>query len=278
MRGLAPRGGIAARVVSLITLLCLLGVVVAGETPQPGQEKEIELPNGVKMRFCWVPAGKATLGVKPGERTILDPTDLDPYEFSTKGFWMGKYEVTQAEWRAVMGGNPSYFSSQGEGAPKLKGLKTERFPVEEVSFKEVETFLTKTGVPGLRLPHEDEWEYACRGGKGYQQAYYFGDKATSKQFNFDGGYPYNTKEKGPYLKQTTQVGSYAKVAPHPWGLCDMHGNVQEWCANLYTFSDKKRCLRGGSWNHPARTGRSAHRHGDHATYKSPTIGFRLCLD
>lgn len=251
---------------------------LAAEPPKPGAERDVEMSNGVKMRFCWIPAGKSTLGLKPGERTNLDTADLDAYPFETKGFWLGKYEVTQAEWEGVMGANPSHFRAGGEGAAKVRGLKTDRFPVEMVSFKDCQKFIEAAGVKGLRLPHEDEWEYACRGGLGNKQAFYFGDEATSKQFNFDGGYGYHTKEKGPYLARTTAVGSYAKVAPHPWGLCDMHGNVWEWCSNVYTRNLERRCLRGGSWNNPGRAGRSAFRNGDYPDYASQTIGVRFCLD
>jgi formylglycine-generating enzyme required for sulfatase activity len=250
----------------------------AAKPPKPGTERDIEMANGVKIRFCWIPAGKATLGLKPGERTNLDTLDLDAYPFETKGFWLGKYEVTQEEWEGVMGVNPSHFRAGGEGAASVRGVKTNRFPVEMVSFEDCKKFIEASGVEGLRLPHEDEWEYACRGGRGNQRAFYFGDMATSLQFNFDGGYGYNTLQKGPYLARTTPVGSYAKVVPHPWGLCDMHGNVSEWCANLYVKDRDWRCLRGGSWNHPARAGRSAFRHGDYPSYKSQTIGVRFCLD
>ena len=264
----------AFRLVTLVVALSV-GVGRAEEPPKPGAERDVAMPNGVTMRFCWVPAGKAKLGMSPG--ATLDG-NLEPYDYTAKGFWLGKYEVTRAEWQGVMGTNPSYFSATGKGAAKVAGLKTDRFPVDQVSFKDCENFVEKSAVKGLRVPHEDEWEYACRGGKGFKQSYYFGDALNGKQANCFGELPFGTPEKGQALQRVTAVGSYAKLAPHPWGLCDMHGNVQEWCANLYTMKPERRCLRGGSWNTQPRACRSASRYGDAADYPGITYGVRLCLD
>src|SRR5206468_519820 len=113
-------------------------------------------------------------------------------KYKTKGFWLGKYEVTQAEWKTVMGDNPSYNSKDGEGKETVKGLDTARFPVEQVSWDDCQKFLEKVNARGgaanifgkagqFRLPHEDEWEYACRGGKGNGRAFCWGDELNGTQ-------------------------------------------------------------------------------------------------
>jgi formylglycine-generating enzyme required for sulfatase activity len=82
-------------------------------------------------------------------------------------------------------------------------------------------------VDELVLPHEDAWEFACRGGLGNESAYYWGNKLNGTQANCDGNHPYGTTTTGAYLEGPTAVGEYAEKFPHPWGLCDMHGNVWE---------------------------------------------------
>ena len=223
---------------------------VSGE-PKPGEEREFEIAKGVKMRFCWVPAGKATLGSPAAEKGRYE--DEKEHAFETKGFWLGKYEVTQGEYEGVTGTNPS----------KFKGSK---LPVESVSYTDCEAFIKKCGLKGLKLPHEDEWEYACRGGTVKKQAFYVGDELTVKQANFE-----NAKE------QTTEVGSYEKEAPHPWKLCDMHGNVAEWCVNLYSIDSSARVIRGGYWDGRARCCRSAYRGRNVPTHRDYDLGFRLAL-
>ena len=233
--------------------------------PEAGEEREFEIATDVKMKFCWIPAGKATLGSPAGEKDRQDGEKV--HEFATKGFWLGEYEVQQSEWEGVMGDNPSMF-------------KGARLPVERVSWEDCQKFIGKCEVTGLKvkLPHEDEWEYACRGGKGNKQVFYWGDVLNGDKANIDGNYPYGTTAKGDYKKKTTEVGSYAKVAPHPWGLCDMSGNVYEWCENLDTTGGSGRVVRGGSWGGSAGVCRSACRFGfDPADSNYSVVGFRLAL-
>jgi len=223
---------------------------------KPGEVRKFEISPGILMEFCWVPAGKATLGSPVTEKERR--RDETEHDYTTKGFWLGKYEVTQAEWKAVMGANPSHFSANGYGAESVKGLDTARFPVESVSWDDCQKFLLKVNAKGgvakafgksgkFALPHEDEWEYACRGGKGNKQAFYFGDILNGDKANSDGKMPYGTTMRGAELKRPTAVGSYETKAPHPWGLNDMHGNVWEWCDNKYEQRYDERVLRGGSW-------------------------------
>ena len=191
-----------------------------------------------------MPAGKATLGT-PG-----NTDDEKEHAYETKGFWLGKYEVTQEQWQAVMGADPSHF----------KGAK---LPVEKVSWEDCQKFLKKCGVKGLRLPHEDAWEYAYRGGKGNKQAYYWGDTLNDQANNGSA--------------KTTEVGSYESKAKHPWGLCDMSGNVWEWCDNLHSVGGSTLVVRSGSWSSGSYYCRAACRFNYEPGYRSFSVGFRVLL-
>ena len=186
----------------------------------------------------------------------------------SKGFWMAKYEVTQKQWKSVMGNNPSNW-------------KGDDLPVETVSWEEAKQFCDKAG---LQLPTEAQWEYACRAGS--KTEYFWGDALNGDRANCDGNYPYGTATKGPYKEKTTRVGSYA---PNAWGLHDMHGNVWEWCADWYDkgyyakspgtnpigpASGGIRVFRGGGWFYNARYCRSADRDGINPGIRDWTFGFR----
>jgi len=256
--------------------------------PKAVDELEFEIADGVKMKFCWIPPGKATLGSPKEEKNHND--DEEEHEYVTKVFWLGKYPVTQAQWKAVMVDNPSFFQPDGAGKNELqknKILDTSRFPVERVSWDDCQKFLEKVnkrdgmekvfGKAGqFVLPHEDQWEYACRGGIRNKQAFYFGHELNGTQANCNGNEPYGTDKKGDNKERTTEVGSYAKDWPHPWGLCDMHGNVWQWCDNKYGKSND-RVLRGGSWFFNARFCRSAFRTRNSPINRSNINGFRVCL-
>ncbi|WP_020469946.1 formylglycine-generating enzyme family protein [Zavarzinella formosa] len=246
---------------SLILLLLLPSVVLA--EPKPGEERDFEIFKGVKMRFCWIPAGKAMLGSVPDGKKLVD--DEKEHEFSTKGYWLAKYEVTQAEYEGVIGSNPS------------KDIG-ERLPVENVSWEDCQSFIKKCSVSGLavKLPHEDQWEYACRGGKGNKQAYYWGDVLSEEKANC-WSYP---KGKTRVIKneaKTTIVGSYEKTAKHPWGLCDMSGNVAEWCDNFYKVGSENRAMRGGSLVNDHDYCRSGVRFAFSPTLRMSFFGFRVAL-
>ncbi len=164
-------------------------------------------------------------GVKAGdERPGEDQVEVT----LTKGFWAGKYEVTQGQWKRVVGEFPGKRTA-GAG---------DDFPVYDVNFAAAERFCARLTElarrsgelpPGweFRLPTEAQWEYACRAGT--KTATAFGERLSSKQANFQGR-PYNGAEEGPSLKRTAPVGSYPANA---WGLHDTHGNVFEWCRDWY---------------------------------------------
>lgn len=175
---------------------------------KPGRIVEFEITKGVKMKFCWIPAGEAQLGAPQTELAdllkSLPPEEAESMQmeaqekrpkFKTPGFWMGKYEVTQGEWQAVMKNNPSYFSLNGKGSEKIEENNTSRYPVDTVSWNDCQDFLlslTSMAKPadvqkvfGRRgkfvLPNENEWEYACRGGLGNEHPFYFGMLSREKK-------------------------------------------------------------------------------------------------
>lgn len=246
------------------------------------------------MMFSRIPPGTAMLGrpVRPHD-LVFDQfgnevvNNEKVHSYTTKGFWLGMYPVTQGEWTALMGSNPSYFKVDGDGAERVKGLDTGRFPVECVSWDGCQQFLEKmNAVDGIEkafgkagrfaLPHEDAWEYACRGGLGNQRDFYWGDELNGTQANINGDRPYGTSTPGPSLGRPTPVGKYATQFPHPWGLCDMHGNVWEWCDNLYEQT-QSRVLRGGCWNSDGHTSRASYRSRNSPGFHDYSVGFRLIL-
>ncbi|MBM3981984.1 MAG: hypothetical protein FJ304_17260 [Planctomycetes bacterium] len=201
-----------------------------GVVPKAGEERAVEIAPGVTMTFCWVPAGECQLGSPKSERDVVLKSTNEVVEpewlqleaedkrgkFKTDGYWMGKHEVTQAQWKAVTGNNPSEFDGIKDN--KAKGMDTSRFPVEQVSWDTISGtgphvgngFLNKVNAHGgvrkafgkdgtFVLPHEDQWEYACRGGRGNARPFYWGDKFNGTQANIDGNSPYGTPDKGTYL-------------------------------------------------------------------------------
>jgi formylglycine-generating enzyme required for sulfatase activity len=249
---------------------------------------EVEIAMGVRMRFCWIPPGEVQLG-SPDEEYGRGSAEDEVVcgRFRTRGFYMGKYSVTQKQWQAVMGNNPSHFVPSEETIMKDGIDDTSGFPVESVSWSDCHDFLRKLNdtvklpetMAGGKcgLPHEDEWEYACRGGKGNKQPFYFGPELNGKQANCAGKYPYGTDEKGPDEGRTTAVGSYEAIAPHPWGLCDMHGNVWQWCESLPFRDPAIRVIRGGSWFTPPLACRAAVKNGIRASERRKTVGLRVVV-
>lgn len=295
----------------LLSLACTLSLIVATgddsgsaveNRPKPGEMREFEIAADVKMKFCWIPAGESQLGSPQKEQESISKryydgkrpewldaeSELHRGKFVSKGFWLGKYLVTQGEWRAVMGTNPSAFSERGYKKRNVAGTDTTRFPVEQVSWDDCGSFLDKINhrnggemVFGKRgkfaLPNENEWEYACRGGLGNARAYCFGDSLNGRMANCDGRFPFGTVSEGPYLERTTEVGAYEKEVSHPWGLCDMHGNVMQWCENRYSGDNQFHVLRGGDWSSAAGSCRAAARSCLMSDRADSRCGFRVCI-
>ncbi len=238
--------------------------------------------NSLKMKFVGVPAGSFWMG--GGGRRLGDRQVPIPHDFH-----IGMYPVTQAAWHAVMGNNPSHFARKGDGRDKVKGVSNEelrQFPVETVSWDDVQKFIENLNAreknSGLmyRLPTEAEWEYSCRGGAASKEAcsyHFYLDQPTntlsSTVANFDGRYPDGGAGTGPYLERTTRVGSYKSNA---LGIHDMHGNVWEWCNDLWE-GGPGRVGRGGTWKSNGQSCRSAHRFKFAPPHRRDDLGFRLAL-
>ncbi len=199
---------------------------VLGAGRIPGETRTLTLPGGAEMEMVWCPPGTFMMGSPENEEGHSFYGETQHQVTLTKGFWMAKYEVTQKQWKSVMGKNPSEHWG-------------DYLPVDNVSWYDCMEFCRKSG---LRLPTEAEWEYACRAGS-------TGPYAGTGRLENMGWYDDNSgKEPHP-------VG---KKQPNAWGLHDMHGNVSEWCADLASFGERG-LLRGGSWHHPAWHCRSAER-------------------
>ena len=246
-----------------------------------GDEREVA---GIKL--CWCPAGRFLMGSPPNEPERR-PDEDQVVVTLTKGFWMGKYEASQGQWKRIIGKLPGELTAQLPAG--------DDYPVGNVNFAEAEVFchqLTELGrrsgvLPKnweFRLPTEAQWEYACRAGTTTATA--FGDKLSSKQANFKGT-PYSGGERGPSLNRATPVGSYPA---NPWGMHDMHGNAFEWCRDWYhaklpggtdpDLSDRpatSRVRRGGCWADDGWPCRSAFRLRFEPERRYDHIGFRVAL-
>ena len=264
--------------------------VANSSEPKPGDEMTITLPGGVPMAFCWCPATTSEawkkisggddffwMGSPLSEHCCGMTTEKRHHVTLTKGFWMGKYEVTQQQWECVMGNNPSCF-------------KGPRRPVNKVSWIDCQLFISKLNQEGIlsrdyefSLPTEAQWEYSCRAGT--TTAYSFGSTLNGDKATCNGEHPYGTNTKGCYPDGTTPVGSYA---PNSWGIFDMHGNVEEWCADWFEeryggdaidpvgpTSGTFRIMRGGSWCSFADGCRSASRSWLRPEAGGHLTGFRL---
>lgn len=218
---------------------------------RPGETTTITLPGGVTLEMVWCSPGTFTMGSDKGDRdATLHQVTL------TKGFWMGKTEVTQAQWKSVMGNNPS--NNKGDDRP-----------VVNVSWDDCQEFCKNTG---LQLPTEAQWEYACRAGS-------TGEYAGTGNLDDMGWYCGNSGS------ETHPVGT---KQPNAWGLYDLHGNVWEWCADWYgdypsgavtdpqgSSSGSSRVLRGGSWDNSAGGCTSSFRSSRSPSYANCFYGFRL---
>ncbi|MDD2716660.1 MAG: SUMF1/EgtB/PvdO family nonheme iron enzyme [Candidatus Wallbacteria bacterium] len=232
----------------------------------------ITLAPGVVMDFVWIPAGNFTMGSPTSE--VGRNADEGPQHIVTitQGFYLGKYEVTQAQWQAVMGNNPSYF--QGASYPNSGNL-----PVEQVSWDDCQSFISSLEVNGFgnfRLPTEAEWEYSCRAGT--STAYYWGD-------NVDENCMWYYSNSG---QESHDVGTKQS---NGWGLYDMLGNVWEWCNDWYgayssiatadpagSSTGSNRVCRSGSWADAASNCRTAARYCSTPEARHYYFGLRVVAD
>jgi len=236
--------------------------------------------NGVTLDTIAIPGGSFVMGSPTSEAEGRD-NEGPQRTVNISPFFMGKYPVTQEQYQAVMGNNPSHFKGS---------LESKQLPVGEVSWGKAVKFChklsQKTGKT-YRLPSEAEWEYACRAGT--TTPFYFGETITPDLVNYDGYSPYGFAPKGLDRDQATDVGSFP---PNAFGLYDMHGNVWEWCSDKWhdnyngaptdgssweTGTDNNRVLRGGSYIFPAVYCRSARRVSFSVLSMSWSWGFRVAL-
>jgi len=244
--------------------------------------RSVDLNATVAMDMLWVPAGTFTMG-SPTSEAGRGTNETEHNVTLTKGFYLGKYEVTQAQYEVVTGSNPSEFNATGNG----------NRPVEKVTWTEAVAFCTQLTTQEQNagrlpvgwayvLPTESQWEYACRAGT--TTAYAWGATITSSNanYNWDGG-----ANDGNDFKQTRDVGQYAA---NPWGFFDMHGNVWEWTADWYQgayptgnpvvdptgpASGSSRVKRGRSWNSDGTLLRSAERSNNTPSTRHDNLGFRV---
>jgi formylglycine-generating enzyme required for sulfatase activity len=240
------------------------------------------ITNTIGMKLVRIPAGEFLMGSPDSDEDALPHEKPQHRVRITQPFYLGATPVTQGQYRAITGTNPSYF----QGSDDL--------PVEQVSWNDAIAFCNKlsereglkpfyqfgpgaqSGVEGYRLPTEAEWEYACRAGS--QTRFSFGDAPASL-----GQYAWYFSNSG------NKTHPVAQKRPNAWGLYDMHGNVWEWCedwyeANYYANSPgadplappqaSDRVIRGGGWSINPQVGRAANRGGLAPGYRYEYLGFR----
>ncbi len=226
------------------------------------------------MEFILVPAGTFAMGSPTGERG-REPQEVLHRVQLTKPFYLGRYEVTQGQWQAVMGGNPSRFRECGSDCP-----------VEDVSWHQAREFLELLGEASgerFRLPTEAEWEYACRAGT--STPFSMGEDLSSDDANYDGDPALAGWPPGLDRGRTTPVGTFAA---NPWGFHDLHGNVWEWTEDWHCAYPSGpivdpvgdcegglRVIRGGSWHFGPDSARCALRYTHRPGDIGPSLGFRV---
>jgi len=235
-----------------------------------------DLRNDIHLDMLVIPSGMFQMGSPKNQGS----TDEHPQHFVTiKSFMMGKFLVTQGQWKAVIGKLPPC---------RFKG---DKLPVERVSWNDAQKFcqqLSKRTGRNYHLPSETQWEYACRAGT--RTPFSFGKTLTSDFANFNSEHTFREEPRGFYFHSTSEGG---KFPPNAFGLCDMHGNLWEWCADnwlddysssprdgsSYQNKDSRyRAARGGSWHEPAALCRSAVRLRVMQSDAEEFIGFRVICD
>lgn len=256
------------------------------ESQSPGPANlPATVSNSLGMRLALIRQGNFTMGVSSAERSVR-ADDGPAHEVRlTQPFYLGEFEVTQGQYEAVMGVNPSHFTdANGGGADH---------PVDRVSWEDAVLFCKRLSARSeergrtYRLPTEAEWEYACRAGS--KTAFSFGDAASSREANFNGAFPFGQATPGTSSSHTSKVGDYP---PNRWKLCDMHGNVREWCADWSGPYDPEgqfqvdprgprrgygRVVRGGSWDSYGWACRSSSRACLPPSSKANDLGFRVAM-
>jgi formylglycine-generating enzyme required for sulfatase activity/predicted Ser/Thr protein kinase len=250
------------------------GQISSKATRQAGYYTET-LRGGVELDMVAIPGGSFIMGA-PASEAESHESERPQRQVTLSPFYMSKYPITQAQYQAIMGNNPSQFKGNNR-------------PVENVSWNNAVEFckkLSQTTGKDYRLPSEAQWEYACRAGT--TTPFHFGETITTDLANYNSNETYREAPKGKYREQTTDVGSFS---PNAFGLYDMHGNVWEWCENIW--HDNYNCaptdgstwnsgeakdtgvLRGGSWYSIPLNCRSANRDFSWRGFSFNHLGFRV---
>jgi formylglycine-generating enzyme required for sulfatase activity len=263
----------------------------------------VENCNGVDLDMILIPSGTFTMGAPSTEEDSQD-SERPQHQVSLPFFFMGRYPITQAQWKAIAQLDP--ISQRLD--PDCSGFKGDNRPVENVTWQDAIEFcarLSRHTGKNYRLPSEAEWEYACRAET--TTPFHFGETISTELANYDGTNDqygaYGRGEKGIYRKETTDVTLF-KIA-NAFGLSDMHGNVWEWCLdpghkkydnaptdekvwdeendnryenilnsiNVLIKDTRSHVLRGGSWGSSPSSCRSAYRDFNDLRYASS--GFRV---
>ncbi|MDJ0704692.1 MAG: formylglycine-generating enzyme family protein [Leptolyngbyaceae cyanobacterium MO_188.B28] len=246
-----------------------------------------KLGDQIDLDMILVPGGDFMMG-SPEDEPERSDSEGPQHLVTVPTFFMGRCPVTQAQWRFVA----ELTEINQPLEPNPSEFKGDDCPVESISWYDAMEFcqrLSAHTTREYRLPSEAEWEYACRAGT--TTPFYFGPILTTEVANYNGNYTYNDSPKGEYLKEPIPV-DYFGIA-NAFGLCDMHGNVDEWCQDQYhsnyegapingsAWIDKEgdenvaRVLRGGSWDDNPRYCRSAFRFNYIPRESDVFIGFRV---
>ena len=275
----ADRRDEAAKGVSLAFAFETVTVDARGEvrerTVRRGQQLTETLRGDVVLEMVAIPGGSFLMGSPKGQGY---EDERPPHGVVVAPFLLAKYAFTQAQWQAVTGKVPS---CRGKGAQR---------PVDRISWLDATSFcarLARQTGRDYRLPSEAEWEYACRAGTA--TPFSCGETITTDLANYVGNFTYRDEAKGSYRHETTDVGSFP---PNAFGLCDMHGNVWEWCADGWHAdyagapsdgsvwerpTSTLKVLRGGCWHDPPDLCRSAARLKFPQHEGEDFVGFRVAL-
>ena len=262
-----------------MTRVFCVSLVVALASYRPIHAQPSDPPknftNSIGMKFVWIPPGTFIMG-SPKEEKERAANETPHKVTLTKGFYMGVHTVTQEQWQAVMGNNPSHFKGE------------RNLPVEMVSWNDCQKFIKKLldkDKKPYRLSTEAEWEFCCRAGT--TTPFFCGETISTDQANYNGEITYGNGKQGERRGKTMPVGSFPANA---WGLHDMHGNVWQWCQDWYDdysqndvtdprgpSEGKRRVVRGGGWSNIPGACRSAYRAHPRSDDRDGHTGFRLCF-
>ena len=259
-------------------------------TPDPNRAKSINLGNGVTMELVLIPSGSFFMGSTPEKAWYGGEGPVQRVRIS-RPFYMSKYELTQVQWKTMMGTTVLQQLDKVEATLPSPG-EGDDYPICYVSWDEAVAFCSKL-ASGFRLPTEAEWEYACRAGSD-TRFHYGADPNCSQLGQYDWYKDNSANSKYPWYEDRSAGSAHdvGQKKPNTWGLYDMHGNVGEWCADRWARDYKGmanvaptgpskgmyRVIRGGGWRARPIQCRSAARSPYPQVDRHPFVGFRIVLE